>query len=95
MDALGLALSITDSANLQILAAGYDVDAPAGAIVAIVCVQAESYLSGSNVIALNEQIYVVTKGNECRFSFIAGDSTTGRTWAFGSKSAGVNVIYLG
>lgn len=95
MDAFGLALALSSSFGMHILNAGHTIAAPSGATVAIACCVPEAVVSAAGIMTLNEQVYIVTKGNSCRFSIPGVDESSYKVWSWGDQNSNVNVIYLG
>lgn len=96
MDALGLAISLALSSGLQILSAGNGIPAPAGARLALFCVHPQVAATGDYREVIQEQVYVVSEGNTCKF---AETGSTGYLntdqWTYGSTLGYGTTVYLG
>lgn len=95
MDALGLALSLSSAAGLRILGAGNDMTAPAGAILAIICVIPDINAGSNYGLTLDEQIYIVSQGESCVLATAGNTGAVRSTWEWDSTTETINVIYLG
>ena len=96
MDALGLALSLAASSGLRILAAGNGIPAPSDAQFAIFCVSPQTIASGDSDIVVQEQAYIVSKGNICSYYGRSSNGFGGNlSWTYGSTSGDGSVVYLG
>ena len=96
MDALGLAMSVAASSGLQIIAAGSGISAPAGAQLAIFCVTPKLIGDVASYSVIQEQVYVVSKGNTCRFVTRHDNGNyLFKIWTYGSIETDGSVVYLG
>lgn len=96
MDALGLAVSMAISSGLRIISAGNGIEAPDDAQLAIFCVVPMVFNTSPNEGIVQEQVYIVSKGNTCTYSTTGyNDPYKIETWTFGSTDTAGSVVYLG